>query len=41
MLTIPAADSAFQSTAAAAIASSANPHAFLLELDPAGVTLFC
>jgi len=41
MLTIPLDDTTFQSTAAPAIGTDANPHAFLLELDPAGATLFC
>ena len=41
MLTIPSGDTAFQSTAAAAIGTGTNSHAFLLELDPAGTTLFC
>ena len=41
MLTIPSGDKTFQNTAAAAIGTGANTHAFLLELDPTGATLFC
>ena len=41
MLTVPSKDIPFQNQAAPSIAQTANPHAFLLELDPMGTTLFC
>jgi hypothetical protein len=41
MLTVPASDLAFQALAAAAVGKTPGPHAFLLELDPAGATSFC
>jgi hypothetical protein len=40
-LTIVPTDNAFQRVAAAAIGNGADSHAFLLELDPEGKTLFC
>lgn len=40
-LTIFPVDNAFQNVAAAAIGTGADAHAFLLELDPEGKTLFC
>jgi hypothetical protein len=40
-LTIPANDVAFQNLVAGAIGQTPNSHAFLLELDPKGATLFC